>query len=81
MAERSLGFSRLPVCLQRIPVSRSAWWQGIQDGRYPPAFHLSKRTTAWRNADLDELEELIAQGKDWRDREQFADQSSREAMA
>ncbi len=67
MATQTKGFSRLPKALIRIPVSRSAWWQGVKDGRYPPAIKLSERTTAFRNCDLDELEELLADGKDWRD--------------
>ncbi|MEZ2346870.1 helix-turn-helix transcriptional regulator [Terriglobus sp. RCC_193] len=30
-----------------IPVSKSAWWAGIKDGRYPKGVHLGPRTTAW----------------------------------
>ncbi|MBI5018173.1 MAG: AlpA family phage regulatory protein [Deltaproteobacteria bacterium] len=30
-----------------IPVSRSSWWQGVRDGRYPPPVKLGPRTTAW----------------------------------
>lgn len=61
------GFLRLPEVLKRIPVSRSAWWAGIQSGRFPAGIKLSERTTAWSNADLSELEELLTQGLDWRD--------------
>ena len=68
----SKGFSRLPEVRRRIPVSRSAWWQGIKDGRFPPGVKLSERTTAWRNQDLDELELLLADGRDWRNREAAA---------
>jgi len=63
---KSVGLTRLQGCLQRIPVSKTAWWQGIKDGRYPQGIKLSVRTTAWRNCDLDELEELLSEGKDWR---------------
>ena len=38
-----------------IPVGRTAWWQGIKDGIYPPAVKLSKRTTVWRVSDIREL--------------------------
>ena len=30
-----------------IPVSRSAWWQGVKDGRYPKSIKLSPRVTVW----------------------------------
>ena len=35
-----------------IPVGRSAWWQGVRDGRYPAAVKLGPRTTAWRVEDI-----------------------------
>jgi len=64
---KALSFSRLPDVLHRIPVSRSAWWAGIQTGRFPAGIKLSARTTAWRNSDINELCDLLADGKDWRD--------------
>jgi len=70
MQKQNNGFSRLGDCLRRFPVSRSAWWKGVQDGRFPPSIKLSERTTAWKNSDLDELETLLSQGKDWRDRQE-----------
>jgi predicted DNA-binding transcriptional regulator AlpA len=66
------GFYRLPSVLERIPVSRSAWWAGIQAGRFPPGKKLSPRTTAWERKSIDELCNLLAKGKDWRDHEQKA---------
>jgi len=63
------GYRRLPSVLQQsVPVSRSAWWKGVQDGRFPPGVKLSERTTAWKISDIDELCDLLADGKDWRDR-------------
>lgn len=50
------GFVRLPTILRLIPVSRSAWWQGIKDGRYPAPVKLSPRVTAWR---VEEIRALI----------------------
>jgi len=35
-----------------IPISRSAWWKGIQEGRYPRGVKLSKNTTAWKAEDI-----------------------------
>ncbi len=36
-----------------IPVSKSTWWQGVKDGRYPqPVRSLGKRITVWRAEDI-----------------------------
>lgn len=47
-----VGFVRLPTVLSVFPISASAWWQGIKDGRYPRGVKLSSRTTAWRAEDI-----------------------------
>lgn len=49
------GFLRLPDVLALIPVSRSAWWAGVKEGRFPPPVKLSARTTAWRRDDIQAL--------------------------
>lgn len=46
------GFMRLPEVLAVIPVSKSAWWEGIRSGRYPGGVKLGPRTTAWRRSDI-----------------------------
>ena len=38
-----------------IPISASAWWQGIKSGRYPPAIKLSPGVTVWRAEDIHSL--------------------------
>ena len=43
---------RLPQVLALIPISKSAWWQGCRDGRYPAPLKLSVRTTVWRLCDI-----------------------------
>ena len=35
-----------------VPVSRSSWWAGVREGRFPPPVKLGKRTTAWRVSDI-----------------------------
>lgn len=35
-----------------IPISRSAWWQGVKEGRFPAGVKLGPRTTAWRAEDI-----------------------------
>lgn len=56
------GFFRLPEILSRFPVSKSTWWQGVKDGRFPKSVKLGPRTTAWR---VEDINRLIAEvGKD-----------------
>jgi predicted DNA-binding transcriptional regulator AlpA len=43
---------RLPQVLQLIPVSRSHWYAGIAEGRYPPPIKLSKRVACWKFTDI-----------------------------
>jgi predicted DNA-binding transcriptional regulator AlpA len=39
-----------------IPVSKSTWWQGVKDGRYPqPVRSLGQRITVWRAEDIRRL--------------------------
>lgn len=42
------GFVRLPQILALIPISRSAWWEGIRQGKFPKGIKLGSRTTVWR---------------------------------
>lgn len=51
----TVSLYRLPQVLARIPVSRSAWFAGIQTGRYPRSYSLGPRTTVWRSDDIDQL--------------------------
>lgn len=46
---------RINQVLERFPVSRSTWWAGVKDGRYPKGIKLSPRTTAWRESEVDHL--------------------------
>lgn len=39
-----------------IPVSKSTWWAGIKQGRYPAPVKLSPRVAAWR---VEEIRDLI----------------------
>jgi prophage regulatory protein len=52
------GFLRLKQIIgpgRPIPVSKSTWWAGVRDGRYPAPVHLSRRVTAWRVEDIRSL--------------------------
>ena len=42
-----------------MPVSRSTWWQGVRDGRFPKPVKLGPKTTAWRVEDIHDLIERL----------------------
>jgi len=46
---------RLPDVLSIFPVSRSSWWAGVKDGRYPAGIKIGPRSTAWQLSDIQEL--------------------------
>ena len=43
-----------------IPISRSSWWAGVKEGRYPRPVKLSPRCTCWRVEDIRALLEGLA---------------------
>lgn len=52
------GFVRLSAIIAPngpIPVSKSTWWAGIKDGRFPKPVKLGQRITAWRVEDIRSL--------------------------
>jgi hypothetical protein len=72
-SDNSTGFFRLktiigdqnavPPIKPIIPVSRSAWWQGIRDGRYPSGVKIGPRTTAWLQSDIKDLCSRLSGGQ------------------
>ena len=59
------GFVRLSQILAPtglIPVSKSTWWQGVKDGRFPQPRKLGPRTTVWKVADIRALFEAEDNG-------------------
>jgi prophage regulatory protein len=56
------GFVRLKHILAPvgpIPISKSTWWAGVKDGRFPKPLKLGARVTVWR---AEEIHALIANG-------------------
>ncbi|HBJ39404.1 MULTISPECIES: helix-turn-helix transcriptional regulator [unclassified Hyphomonas] len=52
------GFMRINQILAPagpIPVSKSTWWAGVKDGRFPKPLKLGARVTVWRVEDIREL--------------------------
>ena len=44
-----------PHITKRKGISRSGWWKGVKDGKYPPGIKLSARVTVWKASDIDAL--------------------------
>jgi predicted DNA-binding transcriptional regulator AlpA len=42
-----------------LPISRSSWWKGVAEGRYPRPVKLGPRISAWP---VDDIRKLIDQG-------------------
>jgi prophage regulatory protein len=59
-AEGFVRLSRILAPAGPIPVSKSTWWQGVKDGRYPQPVKLGPRVTAWRAKDIRALFETEA---------------------
>lgn len=38
-----------------IPVSLTAWYKGVAEGRYPKPIKLGKRASAWKRSDIEAL--------------------------
>lgn len=58
------GFLRLSAIIGPrgpIPVSKSTWWAGIKEGRYPRPVKLGPRITAWRVEDIRALIETAGE--------------------
>jgi prophage regulatory protein len=49
------GFVRISEVLKVFPVSKSTWWAGVKDGKYPKPVKLGAKITAWRVEDIRDL--------------------------
>ena len=45
----------LSEVLERFPVSKSTWFNGVRNGRYPQPVRLGVRRVAWRQSAIDAL--------------------------
>lgn len=60
---QSTGFLRLPQVLERIPISRSAWWHGCKEGKFPRPIKLGPKMTVWYESDIVDFINGFAQCK------------------
>lgn len=44
-----------PPVLGILPLSKSAFWRGVKEGRYPAPHYLSPKTPAWAVEDIRRL--------------------------
>lgn len=42
-------------CPAILPISKSSFWAGVREGRFPQPVKLGKRTTAWKIIDIRKL--------------------------
>ena len=50
------GYIRLKEILSLIPVSKSTWWAGVREGRFPqPTKKFGRRVSAWSVHDIRRL--------------------------
>lgn len=56
---KTIRFLRLPEVLERMNLSKTTWWQGVQDGIFPGGVkHGNARL--WLESDIDDLMERMA---------------------
>lgn len=46
---------RVPQITDRMGISRSGWWKGVRDGKFPKGIKLSPRVTVWKSSQIDAL--------------------------
>jgi predicted DNA-binding transcriptional regulator AlpA len=49
------GFYRLPEVLRILGISKTTYYSGIKEGRYPRGHKLSARTTGYKVSDIRKL--------------------------
>lgn len=59
----AVGFVRLADVLKFIPISETAWYQGVKEGRFPAPVKLNKRVSAYRVEDIRALIERLSSGE------------------
>ena len=57
------GFLRLNQVLQFVPIGKTAWYNGVKEGRFPQPIQLSARTAVYRAQDIAALIDKISQGQ------------------
>ncbi len=53
--EKSEALLRLTEVLRRFPVSKSSWWLGVKERRYPAPVKIGRRAVAWSEREINDL--------------------------
>ncbi len=67
MSDTEEMFLRLSQVLDIIPISRSCWWKGCKEGKYPTPLKIGARTTVWRASEIQELVAKLSAGQNLND--------------
>ncbi len=67
MSDTEERFLRLSQVLDIIPISRSGWWKGCKEGKYPKPLKIGARTTVWRASEIQELVAKLSAGQNLND--------------
>lgn len=58
----AVGFVRLQQVLRVIPLGRTAWLEGVKNGRYPKPVRIGAKAVAWRVEDIRDLITELSRG-------------------
>lgn len=58
-----VGFLRLANVLKLIPVAKTAWYEGVREGRFPAPVKLTRRASGYRVEDIRALIDRLGGGK------------------
>ena len=59
MQPNSQKLYRINQVLEVIPVSRTTWWNGVRDGRFPKPIR-NGRMTFWKSEDIESLIDTLS---------------------
>ncbi|MDL2209702.1 AlpA family phage regulatory protein [Desulfovibrio sp. OttesenSCG-928-I05] len=57
------GFLRIAQVLELIPISKSTWWDGVKEKRFPQPIKISPKITVWRVEDIRALIISLGMGR------------------
>jgi len=53
--QTEVSLLRLDQVLDLVPVSKSTWWAGCAEGKFPKPIKLTPRITVWRSSDINKF--------------------------